>query len=72
MEKEDQSLVPKGEGQLSGGPVLIIVVSIGMDSKCAWVAPVRNAVRNETRGRLADCFCWMLIATRGGKFRAVV
>ena len=56
MEKEDQGLVPEGEGLLSGGPGLMIVVSIGTDSKFAWVDPVRDAIRNETRGRLADCF----------------
>ena len=39
MEKEDQSLVPEGEGLLSGGPVLMIVFSFGTDSKFAWVAP---------------------------------
>jgi hypothetical protein len=56
MEKEGQGLVPEGEGLLSGGPGLMIVVSIGTDSKFAWVDPVRDAIRNETRGRLADCF----------------
>ena len=52
MAKEDQSLVPEGEGLLSGGPVLMIVLSIGADSKFAWVPPVLDAVGNETHGRL--------------------
>ena len=62
MEKEDQGLVPEGEGLLSGGLVLMIVLSFecrsfGTDSNFAWVdPPFRDTVRNESRGRLADCF----------------